>query len=37
MNDLIRQAIASEADEAVDSRTVLAELHRRKKRSKPLG
>lgn len=35
MNDLIRQAIAAEADEAVDSRTVLAELH--KKKRKPFG
>lgn len=37
MNDLIRQAIAAEAEERVDSRTVLAELHRRTKRPKPLG
>jgi LCP family protein required for cell wall assembly len=37
MNDLIRQAIAAEAEERVDSRTVLAELHRAKKRRKPLG
>ncbi|NKE61941.1 LytR family transcriptional regulator [Lentzea sp. PSKA42] len=37
MNDLIRQAIAAEAEERVDSRTVLAELHKRKKRRKPLG
>jgi LCP family protein required for cell wall assembly len=36
MNDLIRQAIAAEADERVDSHAVLAELHRRKKR-KPMG
>ncbi|GHH46626.1 LCP family protein [Lentzea cavernae] len=36
MNDLIRQAIAAEADERVDSRTVLAELHKRRK-SKPFG
>jgi LCP family protein required for cell wall assembly len=36
MNDLIRQAIAAEADDRVDSRTVLAELHKRKK-SKPFG
>ena len=35
MNDLIRQAIAAEAEERVDSRTVLAELHKRKK--KPFG
>lgn len=37
MNDLIREAIAAEADKAVDSRTVLAELHRRKKRRRPIG
>lgn len=37
MNDLIRQAIAAEAEERVDSRTVLAELHKRKKRRKPFG
>lgn len=37
MNDLIRQAIAAEAEEAVDSRTVLAELHKAKKRRKPFG
>jgi LCP family protein required for cell wall assembly len=37
MNDLIRQAIAAEAEERVDSRTVLAELHKRKKRLKPFG
>lgn len=36
MNDLIRQAIAAEAEERVDSRTVLANLHKAKKR-KPLG
>ncbi|MGI5504976.1 LCP family protein [Lentzea sp. CA-135723] len=35
MNDLIRQAIEAEAGERVDSRTVLANLHKRKK--KPLG
>lgn len=35
MNDLIRQAIAAEAEERVDSRTVMAELHKRKK--KPMG
>lgn len=35
MNDLIRSAIAAEAEEAVDSRTVLAELHKRKR--KPLA
>jgi LCP family protein required for cell wall assembly len=35
VNDLIRQAIAAEAEECVDSRTVLAELHKRKK--KPMG
>jgi LCP family protein required for cell wall assembly len=35
MNDLIRQAIAAEAEERVDARTVMAELHKRKK--KPLG
>jgi LCP family protein required for cell wall assembly len=37
MNDLIRQAIAAEAEERVDSRTVLAELHKAKARRKPLG
>ncbi|MEU0881983.1 LCP family protein [Lentzea sp. NPDC005914] len=37
MNDLIRQAIAAEAEERVDSRTVLAELHKRKKARRPLG
>jgi LCP family protein required for cell wall assembly len=37
MNDLIRSAIAAEAEERVDSRTVLAELHKRKKRRKPFG
>ncbi|GGU51320.1 LCP family protein [Lentzea flava] len=37
MNDLIRSAIAAEAEERVDSRTVLAELHKAKKRRKPLG
>jgi LCP family protein required for cell wall assembly len=37
MNDLIRQAIAAEAEERVDSRTVLAELHKRKKSRKPFG
>jgi len=37
MNDLIRQAIAAEAEERVDSRIVLAELHKRKKARKPLG
>ena len=36
MNDLIRQAIAAEADERVDSRTVLANLHKAEKR-KPFG
>lgn len=36
MNDLIRSAIAAEAEERVDSRTVLAELHKRKAR-KPFG
>ncbi|MET9224863.1 LCP family protein [Lentzea sp. NPDC003310] len=36
MNDLIRRAIAAEAEERVDSRTVLANLHKAKKR-KPLG
>lgn len=36
MNDLIRQAIAAEAEERVDSRTVLANLHKARKR-KPLG
>jgi LCP family protein required for cell wall assembly len=36
MNDLIRQAIAAEAEERVDSRTVLANLHKSKKR-KPFG
>ncbi|SFR11577.1 cell envelope-related function transcriptional attenuator common domain-containing protein [Lentzea waywayandensis] len=36
MNDLIRQAIAAEAEERVDSRTVLANLHKAKKR-KPFG
>ncbi|MFD4641027.1 LCP family protein [Lentzea sp. NPDC058436] len=36
MNDLIRQAIAAEADDRVDSRTVLANLHKRKK-AKPFG
>ncbi|MFJ8963897.1 LCP family protein [Lentzea sp. NPDC102401] len=36
MNDLIRQAIAAEAEERVDSRIVLANLHKAKKR-KPLG
>ncbi|WP_394615808.1 LCP family protein [Lentzea sp. JNUCC 0626] len=36
MNDLIRQAIEAEAGERVDSRTVLANLHKAKKR-KPLG
>lgn len=36
MNDLIRQAIAAEADERVDSRTVLANLHRARK-AKPFG
>ncbi|MFC3891463.1 LCP family protein [Lentzea rhizosphaerae] len=36
MNDLIRQAIAAEADERVDPRTVLANLHKAKKR-KPFG
>ncbi|WP_439661415.1 LCP family protein [Lentzea sp. HUAS TT2] len=36
MNDLIRQAIAAEADERVDSRTVLANLHKARKR-KPFG
>ncbi|MFD4672063.1 LCP family protein [Lentzea sp. NPDC058450] len=35
MNDLIRQAIEAEAEERVDSRTVLANLHKRKK--KPFG
>lgn len=37
MNDLIRSAIAAEAEERVDSRTVLAELHKAKKRRKPLA
>jgi LCP family protein required for cell wall assembly len=37
MNDLIRQAIAAEAEERVDSRTVLAELHKRRKSRKPIG
>ncbi|GAA3688931.1 hypothetical protein GCM10022267_89640 [Lentzea roselyniae] len=37
MNDLIRSAIAAEAEERVDYRTVLAELHKRKKRRKPFG
>ena len=37
MNDLIRQAIAAEAEERVDPRTVLANLHKAKKRRKPLG
>ena len=37
MNDLIRQAIAAEAEERVDARTVMAELHKCKKRRKPLG
>ncbi|WP_434439177.1 LCP family protein [Lentzea sp. E54] len=37
MNDLIRQAIAAEADERVDSGTVLAGLYNAKKRRKPLG
>ncbi|GAB2834035.1 LCP family protein [Lentzea nigeriaca] len=37
MNDLIRSAIAAEAEERVDSRIVLAELHKAKKRRKPLG
>ena len=32
MNDLIRSAIAAEAEEAVDSRAVLAELHKRKRK-----
>ncbi|SDN93132.1 LCP family protein [Lentzea jiangxiensis] len=36
MNDLIRQAIAAEAEERVDSRTVLAGLHKAEKR-KPFG
>ncbi|RDI33134.1 LCP family protein [Lentzea flaviverrucosa] len=36
MNELIRQAINAEAEERVDSRTVLANLHKAKKR-KPLG
>ncbi|WP_052685032.1 LCP family protein [Lentzea aerocolonigenes] len=36
MNDLIRSAIAAEAEERVNSRTVLAELHKRKAR-KPFG
>ncbi|MFI6097048.1 LCP family protein [Lentzea sp. NPDC051213] len=36
MNDLIRSAIAAEAEERVDSRTVLAELHKRNAR-KPFG
>lgn len=36
MNDLIRQAITAEADERVDSRTVLANLHKARKR-KPMG
>jgi LCP family protein required for cell wall assembly len=36
MNDLIRQAIAAEAEERVDSRTVLANLHKARKR-KPFG
>lgn len=36
MNDLIRQAIAAEADERVDPRTVMADLHKARKR-KPLG
>ncbi|TWP52709.1 LytR family transcriptional regulator [Lentzea tibetensis] len=35
LDNLIRQAIAAEADERVDPRTVLAELHRRRRR--PLG
>lgn len=37
MNDLIRQAIAAEAEERVDSRTVLAELHKRRKGGKSFG
>jgi LCP family protein required for cell wall assembly len=37
VNDLIRQAIAAEAEERVDSRIVLAELHKAKKHRKPLG
>ncbi|MEV6239841.1 LCP family protein [Lentzea sp. NPDC051838] len=37
MNDLIRSAIAAEADQRVDSRTVMAELHKRKKARKPFG
>lgn len=36
MNELIRQAINAEAEERVDSRTVLANLHKARKR-KPLG
>ncbi|HUQ58777.1 LCP family protein [Lentzea sp.] len=36
MNDLIRQAIAAEAEERVDPRTVMAGLRERKKR-KPIG
>ncbi len=32
MNDLIRQAVAAEAEERVDPRTVLAGLHKHKKR-----
>ncbi|SDJ89674.1 transcriptional attenuator, LytR family [Lentzea albidocapillata subsp. violacea] len=36
MNELIRQAIAAEAEERVDSRTVMANLHKARKR-KPLG
>ncbi|HEX7309180.1 LCP family protein [Lentzea sp.] len=37
MNDLIRRAIAAEAEDRVDPRTVLAELHKAKKRPKPWG
>ncbi|MFD5825421.1 LCP family protein [Lentzea sp. NPDC060358] len=37
MNDLIRQAVAAEAEERVDPRIVLAELQKAKKRTRPWG
>lgn len=37
MNNLIREALAAEADERVDPRAVMAELHKKKSRKRPFA